>query len=152
MKINELLEKSRKQTESLLTTNKGTKKESIYKDSIFEGLSDKQKKSARKKVRNYVHSIFESLIFADKENIYNQILKIKMSELNQEQISLIDNDYEAEEEEVSYSQYSLYCSNIKTLIDKITKNYFNENKIANDTLLKVIINYSDKDAFDESLK
>lgn len=92
------------------------------------------------------------MIFADKENIYNQILKIKMSELNQEQISLIDNDYEAEEEEVSYSQYSLYCSNIKTLIDKITKNYFNENKIANDTLLKVIINYSDKDAFDVFIK
>ena len=45
MKINEILEKSRKQTESLLTTNKGTKKESIYKDSIFDGMSDKEKKS-----------------------------------------------------------------------------------------------------------
>ena len=67
MKINEILEKSRKQTESLLTTNKGTKKESIYKDSIFEGLNDKQKKSARKKIRNYVHSIFYSLISANKE-------------------------------------------------------------------------------------
>ena len=76
MKINELLEKSRKQTESLLTTNKGTKKESIYKDSIFEGLSDKQKKSARKKVRNYVHSIFESLIFADKEKKKENVSKL----------------------------------------------------------------------------
>ena len=76
MKINELLEKSRKQTESLLTTNKGTKKESIYKESIFEGLNDKQKKSARKKVRNYVHSIFESILFAEKENKKSNVSKL----------------------------------------------------------------------------
>lgn len=76
MKINEILEKSRKQTESLLTTNKGTKKESIYKDSIFEGLSDKEKKSARKKVRNYVHSIFESIINANKESKKENVTKL----------------------------------------------------------------------------
>lgn len=76
MKINEILEKSRKQTESLLTTNKGTKKESIYKDSIFEGLSDKEKRSARKRVRNYVHSIFESIIFADKESKKSNVTKL----------------------------------------------------------------------------
>ena len=76
MNITEILEKSRKQTESLLTTNKGTKKESIYKDSIFEGLNDKQKKSARKKIRNYVHSIFESLISANKENKKSNVTKL----------------------------------------------------------------------------
>lgn len=65
MNVNEILSKSRKQTESLLVTNKGTKKESIYKESIFQDLTDKEKKKARKKVRNYVHSIFESLIKAD---------------------------------------------------------------------------------------
>ena len=78
MNVNEILSKSRKQTESLLTTNKGTKKESIYKDSIFEGLNDKEKKSARKKVRNYVHSIFESLIKADadkKKEIVKKLAK-----------------------------------------------------------------------------
>lgn len=67
MNVNEILSKSRKQTESLLVTNKGTKKESIYKESIFQDLTDKEKKKARKKVRNYVHSIFESLIKADAE-------------------------------------------------------------------------------------
>lgn len=76
MNITEILEKSRKQTESLLTTNKGTKKESIYKDSIFEGLDDKKKKSARKKIRNYVHSIFESLILAQKENKKSNVTKL----------------------------------------------------------------------------
>ena len=68
MKINEILEKSRKQTESLLTTNKGTKKESIYKESIFEGLDDKQKKRQRVKIRNHVDNIFKSIIQAQKEN------------------------------------------------------------------------------------
>lgn len=60
--INDILDKSKKSTSGLLNTNLGTKKESIYKESIFEGLSDKQKKSARKKIRNYVHVIFESII------------------------------------------------------------------------------------------
>ena len=76
MKINEILEKSRKQTESLLTTNKGTKKESLYKESIFAGLNDKQKKSARRKIRNYVHSIFDSLILANKENKKSNVTKL----------------------------------------------------------------------------
>ena len=60
--INDILDKSKKNTSGLLNTNLGTKKESIYKKSIFDGLSDKQKKSARKKIRNYVHAIFESII------------------------------------------------------------------------------------------
>ena len=65
--INEILDKSKKSTSGLLNTNLGTKKESIYKESIFEGLSDKQKKSARKKIRNYVHAIFESIITKSNE-------------------------------------------------------------------------------------
>ena len=60
--INDILDKSKKSTSGLLNTNLGTKKESIYKEIIFDGLSDKQKKSARKKIRNYVHAIFESII------------------------------------------------------------------------------------------
>lgn len=76
MNITEILEKSRKQTESLLTTNKGTKKESLYKESIFAGLNDKQKKSARRKIRNYVHSIFDSLILASKENKKSNVTKL----------------------------------------------------------------------------
>lgn len=76
MNINEILEKSRKQTESLLTTNKGTKKESLYKESIFAGLNDKQKRNARRKIRNYVHSIFDSLILASKENKKSNVTKL----------------------------------------------------------------------------
>lgn len=72
--INEILDKSKKNTSGLLNTNLGTKKESIYKESIFDGLSDKQKKSARKKIRNYVHAIFESIITKSTEK--------KIKELN----------------------------------------------------------------------
>ena len=76
MNANEILSKSRKQIEGLLVTNKGTKKESIYKESIFEELSDKEKKSIRKKIRNYVHSIFESIINADKVNNKKDVSKL----------------------------------------------------------------------------
>ena len=76
MNANEILNKSRKQIEGLLTTNKGTKKESIYKEIIFDGFSDKEKKSIRKKIRNYVHSIFESIINADKENNKKDVSKL----------------------------------------------------------------------------
>lgn len=76
MNVNELLEKSRKQTNGLLITNKGTKKESIYKEELFKGLSDKEKKSSRKKLRNYVHSIFESIINAKEVKNIDKVNKL----------------------------------------------------------------------------
>lgn len=75
-KVLETLSKARKNIESELKTNKGTKKESIYKDSIFAELSDKEKKIARKKIRNFVSSLFESLILADKENNKKSVTKL----------------------------------------------------------------------------
>ena len=77
--ILETLSKARKNVESELKTNKGTKKESIYKESIFAKLSDKEKKSARKKIRNFVHSIFESIIIAEKENNKKSVTKLANS-------------------------------------------------------------------------
>ena len=65
--INDILEKSKKSTQGLLNINLGTKKEGIYKESIFEGLNDKQKKSACKKISNYLHAIFESIISKSNE-------------------------------------------------------------------------------------
>jgi hypothetical protein len=76
MNVNEILKKSRKQTNGFLVTNKGTKKESIYKESIFDGLNDKEKKSSRKKIRNYVHSIFESIINAEQNKNTANIAKL----------------------------------------------------------------------------
>ena len=78
-KILEVLANAQKNVQSELKTNKGTKKESIYKDSIFAELSDKEKKSARKKIRNFVGSIFESIIIADKENNKKSVSKLAKS-------------------------------------------------------------------------
>lgn len=92
-KVLELLEKSRKQTQSLLTTNQGTKKESIYKEELFAGLSDKEKKSNRKRIRNYVHAIFASVLQAEKDNKKDNVKKLanEFSEFYKETYKI--NDY-----------------------------------------------------------
>lgn len=51
-----------KSTEGLLKTSFGVKKSDIYKEGIFSELSDKEKKVARKKFRNTILSLSESLI------------------------------------------------------------------------------------------
>jgi hypothetical protein len=61
-KVLEMLENSKKNVSSLLVTSKGTKKETIYKSELFQELSDKEKKVARKKIRNYVNSLFVAII------------------------------------------------------------------------------------------
>lgn len=93
MKITEILEKSRKQTQSLLVTNQGTKKESIYKEELFKEISDKDKKKARKRIRSYVHSIFVSLLQAEKENKKTNVTKLakEFSEFYKETYKI--NDY-----------------------------------------------------------
>lgn len=50
-----------KSTEGLLKTSLGVKKSNIYKEEIFSELSDKEKKVARKKFRNTILSLSESL-------------------------------------------------------------------------------------------
>lgn len=54
-------------SKGLLTTNLGTKKSSIYKDELFEGIEEKQKKSLRKKFRNMLFSVSKALITEKKE-------------------------------------------------------------------------------------
>ena len=76
MNVKEILTKSRKNTEGLLKTNKGTSKEAIYKLEIFEGLSDNEKKHERRKIRDHVTSIFESIVAAKKENKKDIISKL----------------------------------------------------------------------------
>lgn len=49
-------------TKGLLQTALGTKKASIYKNEIFEGCTDKEKKSLRKKLRNMLFSCATSLV------------------------------------------------------------------------------------------
>lgn len=65
-KVNNILYKDilanlNKSTEGLLKTSFGVKKSDIYKEEIFQELSDKEKKVARKKFRNTTLSLSESL-------------------------------------------------------------------------------------------
>ena len=66
-KVNNILYKDilanlNKSTEGLLKTSFGVKKSDIYKEEIFSELSDKEKKVARKKFRNTILSLSESLV------------------------------------------------------------------------------------------
>ena len=58
----DILANLNKSTEGLLKTSFGVKKSDIYKEEIFSELSDKEKKVARKKFRNTMLSLSESLI------------------------------------------------------------------------------------------
>lgn len=58
----DILANLNKSTEGLLKTSFGVKKSDIYKEEIFSELSDKEKKVARKKFRNTVLSLSESLV------------------------------------------------------------------------------------------
>ena len=54
-------------SKGLLTTNLGTKKSSIYKDELFEGVDEKKKKSLRKKFRNMLFSVAKAIVTEKKE-------------------------------------------------------------------------------------
>lgn len=58
----DILSTLQKETQGLLKTSLGTKRESIYQTAIFENCSDKEKKSLRKKLRNTLFSLCSSLI------------------------------------------------------------------------------------------
>lgn len=75
-------------SKGLLTTNLGTKKPSIYKDELFEGVEEKQKKSLRKKFRNMLFSVAKAIVTETKEDnkkslintfneFYSQIYKVQ---------------------------------------------------------------------------
>lgn len=58
----DILANLHKSTEGFLKTSFGVKKSDIYKEEIFSELSDKEKKVARKKFRNILLSLSESLV------------------------------------------------------------------------------------------
>ena len=62
-------------TKGLLQTALGTKKISIYKIDIFEGCSDKEKKSLRKKLRNMLFSCATSLVAEKDSNKKQELIK-----------------------------------------------------------------------------
>lgn len=60
--IESIITKFNENTKGLLSTNLGNKKSSLYKENLFTNLSDKEKKSLRKKLRNMLYSAAKSLV------------------------------------------------------------------------------------------
>lgn len=60
--IESIITKFNENTKGLLFTNLGNKKSSLYKENLFTDLSDKEKKSLRKKLRNMLFSAAKSLV------------------------------------------------------------------------------------------
>lgn len=75
----DILANLNKSTEGLLKTSFGVKKSDIYKEEIFSELSDKEKKVARKKFRNTILSLSESLT---QENDKTRLEKLKKAFLD----------------------------------------------------------------------
>lgn len=58
----EILAKFAADTTGLLQTSLGTKKSSIYKEELFDGCNEKEKKSLRKKLRNTIFSAAKGIV------------------------------------------------------------------------------------------
>ena len=64
---------------SLFVTNKGTSKENIYKVSLFTNLTDKEKKSLRRKIRSIRESfIYSFLRTENKDSLQKLFVQFKL--------------------------------------------------------------------------
>lgn len=59
--FNELFKTTKEKTNGLLKTSLGQKTE-IYKNTLFDGMDEKKKKAARKKIRNYTYSMLSTIV------------------------------------------------------------------------------------------
>lgn len=71
--FNELFKTTKEKTNGLLKTSLGQKTE-IYKNSLFEGMDEKKKKAARKKIRNYIYSMLSTIVENKSEKLISAFL------------------------------------------------------------------------------
>lgn len=71
--FNELFKTTKEKTNGLLKTSLGQKTE-IYKNSLFDGMDEKKKKAARKKIRNYTYSMLSTIVENKSEKLINAFL------------------------------------------------------------------------------
>lgn len=94
-------------SKGLLTTSLGTKKSSIYKDELFEGVDEKKKKSLRKKFRNMLFSVSKAIVSETKienkkslintfNDFYKEVYKVHDYSLQ----SVCNENLQAEKKEV----------------------------------------------------
>lgn len=71
--FNELFKTTKEKTNGLLKTSLGQKTE-IYKNTLFDGMDDKKKKAARKKIRNYTYSMLSTIVENKSEKLISAFL------------------------------------------------------------------------------
>lgn len=71
--FNELFKTTKEKTNGLLKTSLGQKTE-IYKNSLFDGMDEKKKKAARKKIRNYTYSMLSTITENKSEKLISAFL------------------------------------------------------------------------------
>lgn len=71
--FNELFKTTKEKTNGLLKTSLGQKTE-IYKSSLFDGMDEKKKKAARKKIRNYTYSMLSTIAENKSEKLISAFL------------------------------------------------------------------------------
>ena len=71
--FNELFKTTKEKTNGLLKTSLGQKTE-IYKNSLFDGMDEKKKKAARKKIRNYTYSMLSTIVENKSEKLISVFL------------------------------------------------------------------------------
>lgn len=71
--FNELFKTTKEKTNGLLKTSLGQKTD-IYKNTLFDGMDDKKKKAARKKIRNYTYSMLSTIIENKSEKLISAFL------------------------------------------------------------------------------
>lgn len=71
--FNELFKTTKEKTNGLLKTSLGQKTE-IYKSNLFDGMDEKKKKAARKKIRNYTYSMLSTIVENKSEKLINVFL------------------------------------------------------------------------------
>lgn len=71
--FNELFKTAKEKTNGLLKTSLGQKTE-IYKNSLFEGMDERKKKAARKKIRNYTYSMLSTIVENKSEKLIRAFL------------------------------------------------------------------------------
>jgi len=69
--FNELFKTTKEKTNGLLKTSLGQKTE-IYKNTLFDGIDEKKKKAARKKIRNYTYSMLSTIV----ENKSEKLIRV----------------------------------------------------------------------------
>lgn len=71
--FNELFKTTKEKTNGLLKTSLGQKTE-IYKNSLFNGMDEKKKKAARKKIRSYTYSMLSTIVENKSEKLISAFL------------------------------------------------------------------------------